>query len=151
MRHNEIRDVEASLIREVCHDVQVEPALIPLNGQQFHASANHIARLDVSDRGLWAPMERAFFDVRIFHPNTDSNRSKSLPQLFNIHEAEKKRTYNQSMNMQRSHPWCFPLVEVRVQSVPDSTNDLQYCYPAVAKKAMQKPSPTSVEESVSAF
>ena len=40
-------------------------------------------------------MEKAFFDVRIFHPNADSNRSKSLPQLYTSNENEKKRSYNQ--------------------------------------------------------
>ena len=97
MRHNEVRNVEADLLKEVCRDVQIEPALIPLSGQQFPASTNHqdMARLDVSARGLWAPMEKAFFDVRIFHPNATSNRSKSLPQLYQSHEMEKKRMYNQ--------------------------------------------------------
>ena len=97
MRHNEVRDVEADLLKEVCRDVQIEPALIPLSGQLFPASTNHqdMARLDVSARGLWAPMEKAFFDVRIFHPNAISNRSKSLPQLYQSHEMEKKRVYNQ--------------------------------------------------------
>ena len=111
MRHNEIRDVEASLLREVCRDVQVEPALIPLNGQQFHASANHSdnARLDVSARGLWAPMEKAFFDVRIFHPNAASNRTKSLPQLYSCHEMEKKRSYNQRV-IEVEHATFTPLV-----------------------------------------
>ena len=53
-RHNEVRDTEAELLREVCRDVQIEPALIPLSGQQFSRSSNHsdLARLDISARGL---------------------------------------------------------------------------------------------------
>ena len=96
MRHNEVRDAEAELLREVCRDVQVEPALIPLSGQQFSRSSNHsdLARLDISARGLWSPMEKAFLDVRIFHSNAESNRSKSLPQLYASHESEKKNAYN---------------------------------------------------------
>ena len=111
MRHNEVRNVEAELLREVCKDVQVEPSLLPLTGQQFGRSANHqdMARLDVSARGLWGPMEKAFFDVRIFHPNADSNRSKSLPQLYNSHEAEKKRTYNDRI-INVEHATFTPLV-----------------------------------------
>ena len=111
MRHNEVRDVEASLLREVCRDVQVEPALIPLSGQQFPASTNtsENARLDVSARGLWSPMEKAFLDVRIFHPNANSNRNKSLPQLYNSHESEKKRTYNQRI-IEVEHATFTPLV-----------------------------------------
>ena len=111
MRHNEVRDVEANLLKEVCRDVQTEPGLIPLTGQMFQRSANHqdSARLDISARGLWGPMEKAFFDVRIFHPNADSNRSKSLPELYNTHEAEKKRSYNQRI-IQVEHGTFTPLV-----------------------------------------
>ena len=90
MRHNEVRNIEADLLKEVCRDVQLEPALIPLSGQHFGRSANHqdMARLDVSARGFWGPMEKAFFDVRIFHPNANSNQSRSLPQLYSSLEGE---------------------------------------------------------------
>ena len=41
MRHNEIRDFTASLLDEVCGDVQIEPTLIPLSGEaQLGKSAN---------------------------------------------------------------------------------------------------------------
>ena len=37
--HNEIRDLAASLLPEVCHEVQVEPTLQPLSGEHFdHAT-----------------------------------------------------------------------------------------------------------------
>ena len=53
---NEIRDLTASLMREVCTDVEVEPRLQPLSGEDFvHSSANRDpeeARLDVKARGL---------------------------------------------------------------------------------------------------
>ena len=92
MRHNEVRDTEADLLNEVCRDVQVEPALITLSGQRFSRASNQndMARLDISARGLWNPMEKAFLDVRIFHPDAASNRSKSLPQLYACHENQKK-------------------------------------------------------------
>ena len=91
--------------------MQIEPALIPLSGQHFSRSGNHsdLARLDVSARGLWAPMEKAFLDVRIFHPNADSNRSKSLPQLYTSHENEKKNAYNDRV-IQVEHATFTPLV-----------------------------------------
>ena len=111
MRHNEVRNTEADLMREVCRDVQLEPVLIPLSGQQFSRSSNHddMARLDISARGLWNPMEKAFLDVRIFHPNAASNRSKSLPQLYASHESEKKRVYNDRI-IQVEHGTFTPLV-----------------------------------------
>ena len=96
LRHNQIRDIEAKLLSEVCHDVVIEPPLLPLTGEQFPLrSTNEAAeaRLDVSARGVWRPMDKVFFDVRIFHPNAASNAAANDP--FRKHEMEKKRTYNQ--------------------------------------------------------
>ena len=53
MRHNNIRDLEANLLREVCKNVKVEPELMPIGGVELQA--NNIAeraRLDVSAIGL---------------------------------------------------------------------------------------------------
>ena len=47
-RHNEVRDITAHLLNEVCHDVQIEPQLLPLEGEAFqHLSAN--TRPDFAD------------------------------------------------------------------------------------------------------
>ena len=41
IRHNELRDITAELLTEVCHSVGVEPILQPLTGEQFsYRSAN---------------------------------------------------------------------------------------------------------------
>ena len=41
IRHNEVRDLTASMLREVCHDVQVEHHLQPLTGETMaHRTAN---------------------------------------------------------------------------------------------------------------
>ena len=41
IRHNELRDITAELLTEVCHSVGVEPVLQPLTGEQFsYRSAN---------------------------------------------------------------------------------------------------------------
>ena len=39
-------------------------------------------------------MERTFFDVRVTHPNTQPNRSKSLRKIYAEQEKEKKIKYN---------------------------------------------------------
>ena len=36
IRHNDVRDLTAKLMSEVCHDVQVEPHLQPLSGELLH-------------------------------------------------------------------------------------------------------------------
>ena len=57
VRHNEIRDVTASLLTDVCHDVCVEPDLQPVVGtvqlSGTSAIAQDGARLDISANGVW--------------------------------------------------------------------------------------------------
>ena len=95
MRHNNIRDFEATLLKEVCKDVKVEPVLLPI-GNSENQSRNHAekARLDVSAVGIWSSMERTFLDVHVMHPNSPSYIDKTPEQIYNQHEREKKRTYN---------------------------------------------------------
>ena len=41
IRHNELRDITAELLTEVCHGVGIEPTLQPLTGEQLsYRSAN---------------------------------------------------------------------------------------------------------------
>ena len=96
MRHNTLRNTEAELMKEVCHDVQIEPDLIPIEGEQMRSSTatQDRARLDISARGVWNQMERVFYDVRVTHPNTQSSRSKSLRQIYKEQQQEKKLKYN---------------------------------------------------------
>ena len=39
-------------------------------------------------------MEKAFFDVRVFHAPAPTNASKPIPMMYEAHEKEKKRLYN---------------------------------------------------------
>ena len=96
MRHNRIRDLEASILKDVCKDVKTEPELIPIGGSSVNSTnLAEKARLDISAVGVWSPMERTFMDVRVFHPNSQSYRGKELKKLYEQHENEKKHTYNQ--------------------------------------------------------
>ena len=54
-RHNEIRDLQAELLDMVCYDVQVEPALQPITGEELARGTNQApdARLDIHCRGFW--------------------------------------------------------------------------------------------------
>ena len=36
LRHNGVRDTFATLLDEVCHDVEIEPKLQPLEAESFH-------------------------------------------------------------------------------------------------------------------
>ena len=99
MRHNQVRDTIADVMKEVCHDVQLEPQLIVIEDEEKplsqHSSTADNARLDVSARGVWAPFDRTFIDIRVTHPNCTSNRDKTLKQIYEEHETEKKRKYNE--------------------------------------------------------
>ena len=35
-RHNEIRDLEAEFLEMVCHDVEIEPCLQPITGEELN-------------------------------------------------------------------------------------------------------------------
>ena len=98
IRHNEIRDITASLLTEVCNNVTTEPPLQPLSGENMtarSANTNDGARVDIRARGFWNVSQDAFFDVRVFYPNASSNRSTDSSSVYRRHEQAKKREYGQ--------------------------------------------------------
>ena len=101
IRHNEIRDVIAGLLKRVATNVAVEPHLQPLTGEQLRlltAITDDNARLDVSANGVWGGrFERTFIDVRVFNPYAPSNQFSSLPATYVRHEKAKKRSYEQRL------------------------------------------------------
>ena len=95
IHHNEIRDLTASLLSEVCHNVAIEPHLQALNGEGFHhksANTDENSRLDIRARVFWNCGQDAYLDVRVFHPNAPSYRSMDLLAIYHRHESEKKAT-----------------------------------------------------------
>ena len=113
MRHNEVRDITASLLIEVCHGVTTEPHLQSLSGETLsHRSAitEDGARLDVAMYGFWGSrLEKAFLDVRVFNPSAQSNQHGSLASVYRRHEQEKKRQYEQQVQ-DVEHATFTPLV-----------------------------------------
>jgi hypothetical protein len=112
MRHDAIRNLLAAEMREVLRDVQLEPPLTPLTGEEIlPASANreHDARVDIRARGFWAEQQSAYFDVRVFYPHAPSYLPRSLCGLCKSFEEEKKRRYgDRILEVERG---CFtPLV-----------------------------------------
>ena len=96
MRHDRVRNMEANILKDVCKDVRIEPELLPVDNASVDSSSTaERARLDISAVGIWSPMERTFLDVRIVHPNSASYRDKEIKQIYDQHEKEKKRKYNQ--------------------------------------------------------
>ena len=56
LRHNDILDLTANILSEVCNDVKLEARLIPLTGEQLQyrsAITGDEARLDIRARSFW--------------------------------------------------------------------------------------------------
>ena len=108
--HNEIRDVTANLLTEVCNDVCVEPDLQLIDGESYTGSSANTqdgARLDIAADGCWGGrFEHTFFDVCVFNPHAPSNRH---PHCYRKHEQEKKRQYEQRVR-EVKHASFTPLV-----------------------------------------
>ncbi len=109
-RHNEIRDINADLLAEVCNDVQVEQDLQPINDEEFTglcAHARDSARLDIAANGVGiGQFERTYFDVCVFNPHALSNRH---PNSYRKHEMQKKRKCEQRIR-EIGHSSFTPLV-----------------------------------------
>ena len=73
IHHNEIRDITASLLTEVCNNVATEPSLQPLSGESMTARSANTDDVDVHARIFQKVSQDTFFDVRVFYPNTTSN------------------------------------------------------------------------------
>ena len=68
------------------------------------------ARLDVAMYGFWGGrFERAFVDVRVFNPSTQSNRQAPLSSVYRRHEQEKRRQYDERV-CEVEHATFTPLV-----------------------------------------
>ena len=89
IRHNEICDLTATLLTEVCQDVCIEPGLQPISNEVLTgatANTQDGARLDISANGFWGgSYQKTFFDVRVFNPHAPSNRHGSLSSCHRKH------------------------------------------------------------------
>ena len=112
MRHDATRDIAAFFLQEAkCKDVRIESALLTVQLSSFSRNTNtqDEACLDVAAVGLYAPFERTFFDIRITHPNCDTNTSKPLDKIYKDHEKKKKDLYEERV-LQSEKGSFVPLV-----------------------------------------
>ena len=113
IRHNEIRDLTANLLTEVCNDVRIEPELQAVTTERLTgatANSHDGARLDISANGVWGGRsEKTYFDVRIFNPYAPSNKNMAPSACYKKHEWEKKRAYEQRVR-EIEHSSFTPLV-----------------------------------------
>ena len=63
IRHNDLRDLTAKILSEVCCDTEIEPKLVPLSGEYLSnrtANGSNETRLDVRARGFWEKEQQVF-------------------------------------------------------------------------------------------
>ena len=113
IRHNEIRDLTANLLTEVCNEVCIEPSLQPTTPDQLSGATTNSqdgTRLDISANGVWVGrFEKTFFDVRVFSPHASSSYGNQTPVCYKKHEREKKRGYAERI-LEVEHSSFTPLV-----------------------------------------
>ena len=78
LRHNEVRDLTASIMTEVAHQAVVEPLLEPLTGERMtlRSASTEATALAVPVLGsrVWGGRyECSYFDVRVFNPHAPTN------------------------------------------------------------------------------
>ena len=94
-RHNEVRDYPAHLLNEVSADVSIEPHLVQVTEDETTSTnGEDAATLHIVARDFWRPSRRAFFDIRVFNANAQSNISRNIEETFSHHEREKARQYS---------------------------------------------------------
>ena len=113
LRHNEIRNLTANLLSEVCHNVTIEPTLQPVTRETFKlasAITDIGARSDIAADGFWGGhLEKTFFDVRVLNPLAPSNTTPTPSACYRRHEKEKQRAYEQRIR-EIEHASFTPIV-----------------------------------------
>ena len=62
-------------------------------GETFNnriANTSNKARVDIQLRGFWVRGQQAFFDVRVFDPNTNQYLIEALPQYYTQNEKREE-------------------------------------------------------------
>ena len=101
MRHDTPNQTWAERCKEVFNDVEIEPVLEPLSGEQLEkktANRDDDARSDTRVRGFWGNQQNAFFDFWIFYPYALSYAPKTLEQLYRQFANVKKGEYEERIN-----------------------------------------------------
>ena len=113
IRHNDLRNLTANMLSEVCKDIKVEPKLTPLTGEELDsrtANMTNEATLGIRARGVWERGQQAFLDLRVFDPSACRYLNKSLQLCHVMNEQEKKSAYNERvLHNETSTPLVFSI------------------------------------------
>jgi len=98
MRHAQPQEAFAEEAKQCFHDVQLEPPLEPLSGEQMkHKSAitSDDARSDLRIRSFWTNMSNAFLEFRVLDPFAVTHSNKSPSVLYKSIANIMRREYGQ--------------------------------------------------------
>ena len=94
MRHNNIRNFEANLLRIVHNDVEFESQLQQVDNKQLNRLKEDNAHPDIRAKGVWRNAQNSYFDVRVTNVNSDSQKNMPVEKILSKHEQGKKRNCN---------------------------------------------------------
>ena len=134
MRHNNIRDFEANLLRKLHNDVETEPELQPITTERLRGLSNDQCKPDTRARGVWRDAQNAYFDIRVTNINYESQKHLPIKTILMKHEKEKKRSYN-SRIINVEHGTFTPLVfSVLGAEGPETSTFYRYIATKIASK-----------------
>ena len=71
IQHNDLRNLTAIMMSEVCKDTEIEPILTLLSGEELQGRTSNNSnetRVDIGTRAFWEREQQTFFDLRVFDP-----------------------------------------------------------------------------------
>ncbi len=140
MRHDDLCNEFADMCKDTFNDVEREPVLMPLTGEDIDertANTADEARSDVRVRSFWTKYENAFFDFRVFYPNAKSYRSTKIEKLYRDAEKNKKKEYNERIT-KSDHGSFTPMIMDSTGSMgPEGTVAMKTLAAKTAKKTGQ--------------
>ena len=74
MRHNNVKDFAANLLKTIQNDAEIEPALQKIDNEKIDRRTEHEARPDIRGQGVWQQGQNAFFDIRLTNVNANSQK-----------------------------------------------------------------------------
>ena len=92
-RHDQLRNLEAKMLSDACQDIEIEPQLQPLTGENMSLQSANIedsARLDMKARGFYRQGQCAFFDIRVAHLTPCPIESSQLTKFFAVQSPKRK-------------------------------------------------------------
>ena len=87
MRHNNVRDFEANLLKTIQNDIEIKPALQKLDNERIDGRKGGEARPNIQARGIW---QNVFFGIRLTNIDANPQKNQTVETILKNKEKEKK-------------------------------------------------------------